>query len=378
MNAIPKELKKLKVCLVTDWLTNLGGGEKVVKAIADLFPEAPIYTTVADFKAVETYFPDPSRIKTSYLQRIPKASKKHQWLLPLLSGAIRSFDFSEYDIVLSFSSCVAKNIKTNPLNQKHICYIHTPARYAWEMDYDPRFARLPIGVKQVARLYLKHFKNLDHKFRHNPQTYIANSSETASRVKIFYDLPSKTLYPPVDFNDFSIADKKQDFYLGLGRMVPYKKFDLLVETFLQIPEQKLILAGDGPERKLLEAKVEKAGAKNITFLGKVSDGKRRELFATAKAVLLPQREDAGIVQLEAFASGTPVIAYEAGGVLDVLKPGINGVFFKEQNPSSLITGIQDFERKSTAFNPLRVRKTAEAYSVENFQKNYLSLIHKSL
>jgi len=374
---LPKNLQNLKVALVTDWLTNLGGGEKVVEAVAALFPKAPIYTTVTNFEAVKSAFPDPNRVKPSYLQKIPILNKRHQLLLPLLSSGIESHDLSDYDLILSFSSCIAKNAGRKRKG-KHICYIHTPVRYGWEMDYDPRVKNLPIGLRSVAKFFLKRLKNHDYKLRKNPDLYIANSSETASRVEKFYHLPSKVLYPPVDIKNLAFSHKKEDYYLGFGRMVIYKKFDLLVDTFLKLPNKKLILAGVGPQTEELQERVKKAGAKNITFAGRVSDEEKCRLFAKAKAFILPQKEDAGIVQLEAMASGTPVIAYRAGGVLDVLEEENNGIFFEAQTVESLTDGIKKFESKWTEFDAQKIKESAEKFSTENFQRNYLHLLSKEL
>ncbi len=372
---IPKKLQNLKVCLVTDWLTNLAGAEKVVHTIAELFPQAPIYTTVANFEEIKSDFPNRNRIKTSFLQKVPYFHKKHQILFPLLSKAIESHDLSKYDLILSFSSCVAKNAGRNKTG-KHICYIHTPVRYGWEMSYDPRVEGLPFGIRSIAKFFLKRLKNHDYELRKNPDLYIANSSETASRVERFYDLPSKILYPPVDIKNLKFSEKKSDFFLGFGRMVVYKKFDLLVETFLKLPDKKLILAGIGPETEKLKEKVKKLGASNISFAGKVSETEKKDLFAKAKALILPQKEDAGIVQLEALASGTPVIAYQSGGVMDVLQENINGVFFEEQTVNSLISGIEKFEKISSKFEADKIRETAREFSTENFQKNYLEILEE--
>lgn len=370
-----ENIKNLKVCLVTDWLTNLGGGEKVVHAIADIFPEASIYVTVADFEAITSDFPDKKRIKTSYLQRIPILHRKHQLLLPLLSHGIESHDLSEYDLILSFSSCVAKNAGQKRKG-KHVCFIHTPVRYGWETSYDPRVKNLPKLLQPIAKFFLKRLKNHDYDLRENPDFYIANSSETAGRVKKFYDLSSKVLYPPVDIKNLKFSENKLDYYLGFGRMVVYKKFDLLVEAFLNMPDKELILAGVGPETEKLKKKVKNLGVKNITFAGKVSDETKKELFAKAKALILPQKEDAGIVQLEAMASGTPVIAYKSGGVLDVLEENVNGVFFEEQTVQGVISGIEKFEKQESIFDAKKIRKTAEKFSTENFQKNYLEILEE--
>jgi len=363
-----------KICLVTDWLTNLGGAERVIKAVADMFPAAPIFTTVADASAVKTFFPDFSRIRTSWLQHIPFAKRHYQLFLPLLSAAIRSHDLSEFDVILSFSSCVAKNVKKSRKNQIHICYIHTPMRYAWEPHYDPRIRRFPFGIWHVAQWMLECIRRRDYAFRKNPDSYIANSTETAARVRDWYGLDSHVLYPPFDANSVQFSAKKSDYFLGLGRLVAYKKFDLLVQTFVKNPAKKLIIAGDGPERKTLE-KIAK-NAKNITFLGRVDEVKKRDLLAQARALILPQREDAGIVQLEAMASGTPVIAYRAGGVLDVLLEKKNGIFFDEQTSEGLEKALEFFEKEEQNFCSQEIQKSVENFEASIFGERYKSLVKK--
>lgn len=375
-------LKHKKICLVTDWLTNLGGGERVLAAIADLFPNAPIYTTVCDRSRIGNL--SKRDIRTSWLQYIPWSQKKHQWLLPLMPRAIESLDVSEYDVVLSFSSAFAKSVKTKPY-QTHICYIHTPIRYAWEPDFDPRIQNLPTILKPLVRQVLEWIRRWDYQTRHRPDLYIANSSTTAARTKSYYNLPSKVLYPPVETSDFNhkqrtsttddnaeicrFSEPCADFYLCVGRMVPYKKFPLLVETFQKLPHQKLVLIGQGPDF----AKVQKLaeGYSNIILKGSLSRTQVVNHLQRAKAFLLPQLEDAGITQLEAFAAGTPVIAYRAGGVLDVMQENINGIFFDHQTPASLIKAIETFETKN--WDRAKIPQTAKKFDTKKFQKKYLEI-----
>jgi glycosyltransferase involved in cell wall biosynthesis len=363
----------LRIALVTDWLTNIGGAEKVVRAIADLYPEAPIYTTFLHFDRVQQLFPERERLRSSVFSKIPSVANRQMTIAPFLRSAISSLDLSDYDIILSFSSSVAKNIRVKK-GQKHICYIHTPARYIWQREDDDRFEKLPKLLQPLVGKYLDRLKLWDSRGTEGVDLFVANSSETARRVKKFYGRETQILYPPVSFEDFSPCKPgdKKDYFFGFGRFVKYKKFDLLVDAFLQMPDKKLVLGGQGPEWEEQAEKVKKSGTKNIEFLGRLPFGELKKYLSEAEAMLLPQKEDAGIVQLEAFASGTPVIAYKAAGVLDVLEEGINGVFFDEQTSESLIKTVQNFEVEK--FAAKKVRATAEKYSTENFIKNYKKIV----
>jgi glycosyltransferase involved in cell wall biosynthesis len=357
----------VKIAFVTDWLTNIGGGEKVLKAISDLFPNAPIFTTVTDYKNTPLF--QGRNIQTSFLQKIPYFHKKHQILLPFLPLAIESLDVSEYDVVVSFSSSVAKSVLTHP-GQKHICYIHSPMRYAWEPFFDKRFHKVPKVFMPLVDSLLYRLRLWDKASCNRPDLYIANSSLTQQRVKKYYQCDSLVLYPPVNKECFYISKKKKDYYLAVGRMVVYKKFDLLIDAFKQMPDKELIVLGDGPEKKTLMQSAQ--GTKNIQFLSSQNDDELKQLYSEARAFLLPQKEDAGIVQLEAMASGTPVIAFKEGGALDVLQEDINGVFFKEQTPKSLIQAIGVFEKKN--WNSDKIRLSIADYDIKKFQNNFMKII----
>jgi glycosyltransferase involved in cell wall biosynthesis len=364
-------LKNLKIALVTDWLTNLGGGEKVLQNISELFPESPIFTTVSDYKKIG-YF-QKKNIKTSFLQKIPFFNKRHQYLLPLLPYGIESLDLSKYDLVISFSSSIAKNIITTP-EQTHICYIHSPMRYAWEPFFDKRFKDLPKIFKPFIAYLLHHLRIWDKSRANSPDLYISNSSTTQKRVKKYYQKESLVLYPPVNSENFSLEKNKKKYFLGLGRMVNYKKFDLLVETFKGLPDKELYLVGDGPERKKLQ-KISKQN-KNIKFFPKITQTELKKMYQEAQFFLLPQKEDAGIVQLEAMSCGTPVIAFKEGGALDVLKENLNGVFFDKQTPSSLKEAILKAEKIDWDYS--KIRESILKYDQENFKLNFIKIIKKNL
>ncbi len=355
---------------MTDWLTNLGGAEKVLKTVSDIFPEAPIYTTVVNKKNIGDL--KEKDIRTSSLQMTMTISKKYQLLLPWFPKAIESLDVSAFDLVISFSSAIAKGILTTP-DQTHICYIHSPMRYAWEPFFDDRFKRVPKMLKPMVSNLLHESRIWDFASSGRPDLYIANSTTTQARVKKYYRRNTKVLYPPVDVSQFKIAEKK-DYYIAIGRMVHYKKFDLLVEAFKKMPERRLLLVGDGSERADLEKQAWEYS--NIEFWGDISDAELIKMRSEAKALILPQKEDAGIVQLEAFASGVPVVAYQAGGALDVLKPGINGMFFKEQTAESLMSTLDAFDKKN--WDSKIIRESVLEYDVLHFQKKLVKIIEEYL
>lgn len=371
---LDREKLSARLCFVTDWLTNIGGGEKVLHALADLYPAAPIFTTVCDHEPIRELFPDLSRIKTSYLQHLPVIHRRHQFLLPFLSHAIESHDLSEFDTIVSLSSCVAKNVKKTRAGQLHVCYIHTPIRYAWEPGLDPRVENLPWGLRNLASLALSAIRRHDYNCRRRPDFYIANSSGTRAKVSEFYGLEARVLYPP--YEDIASVDDDDvppgDFYLALGRQVPYKRFDLAINAFRQMPSCRLLLAGSGPEE--LRLKQLAAGSSNITFVGRVSEQEKSELLTKAKAFILPQREDAGIVQLEAMARGTPVIAFAGGGALDVVKHGLNGILFPEQSVDSLKLAVESMETDRSRFARSVVSSSVAGFSRSEFQQKFQGLM----
>jgi len=365
--------KNLKIALVTDWLTQLGGAEKVVALIAKLYPKSPIYTSFYLPEKTKKEFPNSKRIKPSIFNKIPGIANRQITLAPLAKSAISSLNLKKFDVIISFSSAIAKNIKILP-HQKHICYIHTPIRYAWEPSEDKRFDRFPSFMQPLISMYLKRLRHWDFEKAKDVDFFIANSSETQKRVKKYYHRKSEVLFPPVAFDDFKIckASEKKKYFFAFGRFVKYKKFDLLVDTFLKNPNLTLYLGGDGSEKKALVEKVKMSGNKNIKFLGRLDFKDLKKYLSEAQALILPQKEDAGIVQLEAFASGTPVIAYKSGGILDVLQEHINGEFFEKQNVKNLEKALKNF--KAENYNSEKIRQTAKKYSSENFSKNFQKLV----
>ena len=349
----------MKIAIITDWLTNYGGAESVISALHDLYPKAPIYTTV--------YKPENMRelsklknVQTTWLQKIPFA--KHQWLLSLMPTAIEMLNLDEYDVVLSSCHSVSKGVITKP-NTLHISYCHTPMRYAWESwDFETRLQKFPRILHPLIRRQIKKIREWDYCAAQRVDKYIANSTYIGSQIEKHYKRNSHVIYPPVHTNKFQPTNHPQNnFYLSVGRLIPYKKFDLLVETFNKFG-LPLKIVGTGPDLK----KIKTLAKSNVEILGNVDHKTLTDLYANCKAFLFPQIEDAGIVPLEAMSAGRPVIALNRGGSLDTMIDGKTGVFFEEQTVKSLTDAIQRFEKKD--FDSKTIRQHAEQFDIEIFKK----------
>lgn len=350
----------MKTAIIADWLTNYAGAENVISAFYDLYPQSKIFTTL--FNAEKMKELASADIETSYIQKIPKAKNHHPWFLSLMPLAVESFDLSQYDVVLSSSHSVAKGVITKP-ETMHVCYCHTPMRYAWD-DFHKyiRESNFPWLIKKMIPKQISKIRLWDRLSADRVDYFIANSSYVAKRIKKYYQRSSTVIYPPVDTVKFNLTKTPtEDYYLAVGRLIPYKKFDLLVKTFNK-NGKKLKIAGIGSEMKKLQAMAKE----NVEFLGFVSDEELKKLYQNCKAFLFPQIEDAGIAPLEAMASGRPVIALRAGGVVDVLEEGKTGVFFEEQNVESLSEAITKLEKGK--FDSTKIRKHAQQYGKKEFQK----------
>ncbi len=353
---------RLKIAIVTDWLTNYGGAESVISAFHDLFPNAPIYTTI--------YKPEKMRelgklknVHTSHLQKIPGI--KHQWLLGMMPTAVEMMDLDEYDVVLSSCHSVSKGVITKP-NTLHISYCHTPMRYAWETwDFESRLKKFPRILHSNIRKQIVKIRKWDYAAAQRVDQYVANSSYIGGKIKEHYKRKSYVIYPPVHTEKFKpIAHPTEDYYFSVGRLVPYKKFDLLVETFNELG-LTLKIAGSGPDLKKLK-KMASATAGNVEILGYVDDKKLTDLYANCKGFLFPQMEDAGIVPLEAMSCGRPVIAFNKGGSMDTMIDGKTGVLFEKQTKKSLVTAIERFEKMK--FDSKFIREHALKFDVEKFKE----------
>lgn len=352
-----------RVAIVCDWLTNMGGAEKVVLALHHAFPDAPIYTSVFDAKGCPEFAG--LDVRTTYLQNLPaKVRAKHQLFPTFRTNAFRSLDLSAYDIVISSASAEAKAVRVRP-GAVHICYCHTPTRYYWshyhEYLAEPGLGPLNPAVR-VAMPALVHFmRRADLKAAAGVTAFIANSSTVAARIKKYYHRDSTVIHPPVDVARFAdLPNDKRHGFIVVGRQVPYKRIDLAVQacTKLGLP---LTVYGEGPEHH----KLTQLAGDNVEFVVGANDQQIAQALASAQAFIMPQFEDFGIVQIEAMAAGTPVIAFGQGGALDAIMPGKTGLFFKEQTVASLSSALQEF--KNLTFDHAKIKKHAAQFSQENFR-----------
>jgi glycosyltransferase involved in cell wall biosynthesis len=357
----------MKIALVHDYLVQYGGAERVLEAFTELFPEAPIFTLVYDAKLMHGVFAGKD-IRTSFLQRIPFSKTRHRIFPPLMPSGIESFDLSKYDVVLSDSSSFAKGIITNP-ETLHICYMHTPMRFAWDdcQKYTQEFY-FPRFIKKIVPFFMNYIRVWDRASADRPDKIIANSNFIARRIKKYYKREALVIHPPVDVNKFYISDKTEDYYLLVGRFMAYKKFDIVIEAFNKLGLNLKIL-GRGPEFKRLK----KMANQNIDFLGRVTDEELYRYYSKAKAFIFPQEEDFGITAIEAMASGRPIIAYRGGDIPEHMKEGKMGVFFDSQSASNIIEAVNKF--KEMNFDPNYIREQTLKFDKSLFKariKDYLA------
>ncbi|HEY9704636.1 MAG TPA: glycosyltransferase [Allocoleopsis sp.] len=367
----------MKYALVHEWLTPkaTGGSELVVKEILKHI-DADVYALI-DFESVnpESYLYKRD-IKTTFLQNFPLAKNGVQKYLPFLPLAIEQLDLREYDVILSSSHAVAKGIITAP-NQLHICYCHTPMRYAWDLTFDYlNNSKLGSGLPGILTRYLLHqLRQWDVISANRVDYFIANSKHTANRIWKCYRRKAEVIYPPVNIDRFKFEAKKSDFYLTVSRLVSYKQVSLIVKAFNQM-DRELVIIGDGPELTMIQ----KLAKPNIKILGKQPNSVVEKYMSEAKAFVFAGIEDFGIVLVEAQACGTPVIAYNQGGAKETVKDirqyadTGTGLFFTEQTENSLIQAVETFEQMHGSFNPENARINAMDFSPGIFANKYINFL----
>ncbi len=351
----------MRVALVHDWLVTMGGAERVLEEIAHLFPEAPIYTGVVDRMRLSPFLQSRTIIPT-FVQALPFAHRWYNRYLPLLMYGMEQFDLSDYDLVVSSSAAVAKGVVTRA-ETRHVSYVHTPMRYAWDLyhEYRDREAR---GISKKLMGPVFHYMRLwDRLSADRVDRLIANSTAVQRRIEKHYRRSSEVIYPPVDVDRFSVSTEPGRYYLVLSRLVSYKRFDLAVEAAnrLRVP---LVVAGDGPERKALE----KMAGPTVRFAGRVSDAERSRLMGESTALLFPGEEDFGITPVEMQAAGRPVIAFGRGGVLDTVVHGETGWLFNHQTVDDVVEAIR--AQEAVRWDGQRIRQNAERFQPEVFRERF--------
>ena len=349
----------MKVAVVCSWLNQYGGAERVLDVVHEMFPQAPIYTSI--------YWPEgmPASyrswdIRTSPLNRLPLIKRHHQPFLPLYPLGFEALDLEGYDLVLSVTSAFAHGVITRP-DTVHVCYCLTPARFLWDYRAYARRERLGGLARVVLPFFLTMLRNWDVAAANRVDHFVAISRAVQARIWKYYRRSSPVIYPPVRTADFTLSDQVEDYYLIVSRLVPYKRIDLAVQAFNQLG-LPLLIVGDGRDRAALE----RMARPNVRFVGRVSDAERKQYLARCRAFLFPGEEDFGITPLEAQAAGRPVIAYGAGGALETVIEGQTGVFFREQTPEALAEAVASFD--PACCDPMAIRRHAERFDVARFKE----------
>lgn len=353
-----------------DWLVTMGGAEKVLAELIQIYPQADIFTVVDFFDDSTRKYIHGKKSKTSFIQSLPFAAKKYRSYFPLMPLAIEQLDLSDYDIIISNSHSIAKGVIATP-DQFNICYCHSPMRYAWDMQFEYlKEAELSRGVRSWIVRYVLHKMRLwDSVASKRVDSFIANSSYIKRRISKAYRRDSVVIHPPVDVSGFSLVENKDDYFLTASRLVPYKKIELIVKSFGYMPDQRLVVIGDGP----LLGNIKACAAKNVEILGYQSDAVLKKYMQRAKAFVFAAKEDFGIIPVEAMACGTPVIAFGEGGALDTVIDGISGLFFKKQEEESICDAVNRFMTEFDS-SPQDIRRCVERFSAESFRKIFHSFV----
>lgn len=358
----------INIGIVADWLVTYAGSEKVIKEFIDVFPSSELYSVVDFLSDSNRELFSGKKAKTTFIQKMPFAKSKYHKYLPLMPLAIEQLDMSGHDVILSSSHAVAKGILTGP-DQLHISYVHSPIRYAWDLQHQYlRESGLSEGLKGFIAKYLLHkIRIWDYRTANGVDHFIANSKFISRRIHKVYGRSSDVIYPPVDVNNFTLNENKDNYYFTASRLVPYKRIDLIVDAFNEMPEKKLVVVGDGSEMDKIKSKAKG----NIEILGYQPNNIMQKHMQNAKAFVFAAEEDFGITPVEAQACGTPVIAFGKGGVLETIIPEGNqnptGVFFDKQEPGSIIESVNKFESMQDLFEPTECRRNAEKFSEERFR-----------
>lgn len=362
--------KNLKIAIVVEELTQLGGAERVLDSVLELFPKSPIFTIVYDKNKTQGVY-EKFDIRPSFIQKMPFGIKRYKWYLALMPKAVESFNLKDYDIILSITSALVKGIKTNK-NQIHICYCNTPTRYLWfDSDEYVKNAPIPFFIRPMMPLVLSYLRKWDLKASKRPNYFIGNSINVQKRIKKYYGRNSDVIYPMTDIRKFTPSKNIGDYYLLISRIEPYKRVDMVIDAFRGLKE-KLKIVGSGTKKE----QIAQNAPKNVEFLGRLTDKELAKICSETKALIFPQEEDFGIVPVEVMAAGRPVIAYGKGGALETVVAGKTGEFFMPQTAKALRNVISGFNYKK--YKAEDCRKQASKFDKEVFKRKLSEYIDSRL
>lgn len=372
----------LRVAIVHEWLEHYAGSERVVEQLLIMYPQAELFAIVDFMPDAERVMLKGKAVQTTFIQRLPFARRYFRYYLGLMPIAVEQLDLAGFDLIISSNHAVAKGVITGP-DQVHVCYVHSPMRYAWDMQAAYlRQSNMERGVRSLYARWLLHtLRNWDVRSAAGVDVFVANSNYIARRIKKVYRREAKVVYPPVDIKMFeNIKHNRQD-YVVVSRMVPYKRIDLVVEAFLRMPDRTLHVVGDGPEREKIELLA--AHAPNIILHGRLSDAEVENYLCKAKAFVFAAEEDFGITMVEAQACGTPLIVFNRGGARDIVlqadeKEGPTGIFFREQSAEAIVAAVDQFEATFPSIEPQLCRANAQRFSEEAFRQNMFRVVESAM
>nr|WP_314073643.1 glycosyltransferase [uncultured Roseococcus sp.] len=365
----------MKIAIIHEWLDSYAGSERVVEQMLACFPEADLY-------ALCDFLPDNQRgflggkvPTTSFIQRLPFARKMFRNYLQFMPLAIEQFDLQGYDLVISSSHAVAKGVITGP-GTKHVSYVHSPMRYAWDLQHQYlRQAGLTRGLKGLYTRWLLHrLRGWDQLSAARPDVILGNSRYIVERIRKVWRREAEVLHPPVNLQGFPLSTGPRTHFVVAGRQVPYKRVELVAEAFARMPELKLVIAGDGPSAPLVAAAAK--GAPNIEIRGRVPQAELVSLVQGARAFVFAAEEDFGIAMVEAQACGTPLIVYGRGGARDIVAEGTTGLFFEEQSADAIVAAVRDFVAREAAFTPEACHAQAQQFSIPEFRRKLLEVVSR--
>ena len=368
----------MRVAVVHEWLVDFAGSERVLAEILACFPEADLFSLVDSLGPADRQRIGGKQATTTFITRLPFARRRPWAYLPLLPIAIEQLDLSAYDLIISSSHAVAKGVIAGP-NQVHVSYVHSPMRYAWDLQREYLRGRMGRGLRGLVLRSLLHYLRLwDVRTAHGVDAFAANSAFVARRIRKAYGRKARVIHPPVDLSSFEPRDGKEDYYLCASRLMPYKRVDLVAAAFSSTPHRRLVIIGDGPERRA----VQRVAGANVTLLGYQPDDVLISHLQRARALVFAAEEDFGILPVEAQACGTPVIAFAGGGVREIIRdldePEPTGVFFHSQSVAALIAAVDRFERDGGVITTARCRLNSERFAAERFRTEFREYVAASV